>query len=58
MAKFVIAKSKDNQYYFVLVASNGEVICTSETYTTVQSCKKGIQSVKRNAIFATIVKEF
>ena len=49
MGKFVIKKSSDNQYYFVLKAGNGEVILTSEMYTTKSSCENGISSVKTNA---------
>ncbi len=48
-AKFIIKPSKDGQFYFNLYATNGRVIATSETYTTLQSCKKGIESVKNNA---------
>lgn len=33
MAKFEIRKSRDRQFYFVLVAGNGEPMFTSETYT-------------------------
>ncbi len=39
--------SKDKQFYFVLIAPNGEIIATSEMYKTKQSCKKGIEAVKR-----------
>lgn len=53
--KFEIHQSKDRQFYFVLTARNGEVIATSETYKTRQSCEKGIKSVRRSAFFATIV---
>ena len=48
-AKFVIKSSKDGQFYFNLYATNGRVIATSETYTTLQNCKKGVMSVKNNA---------
>lgn len=34
---------------FNLVASNGEVVATSEAYTSLSACKKGIASVQRNA---------
>ena len=48
--KFKIHKSnKNQQYYFNLHALNGQPILTSETYSTKQSCKKGIESVKANA---------
>jgi len=38
-----------------LKAANGEVIATSEAYTTESACKNGIQSVKKNAPIAEIV---
>lgn len=48
--KFQIKKSKDEQYYFVLKAKNGEpILNASEMYTTKQACKDGIASVKTNA---------
>lgn len=40
------------QYYFVLLAKNGKVISTSEMYETKQACRKGIRSVKWNALIA------
>jgi uncharacterized protein YegP (UPF0339 family) len=51
--KFEIHKSKDRQFYFILKARNGQVIATSETYKTKESCKKGIKSIRRN-VFARI----
>ena len=52
--KFIIKKSSDNQFYFNLKAGNGEIIATSERYTTKSSCKNGIESVKENAPIAEI----
>lgn len=49
MSKFIIKKSIDEQYYFVLLAKNSEIILTSEMYTQISSVKKGIQSVKENS---------
>lgn len=46
--KFVIKKTA-GEYHFVLKAGNGEVIATSERYTTKASAKDGIESVKSNA---------
>ncbi len=40
------------QWYFVLLAKNGEIICHSEMYNTKQACRKGIRSVKWNALVA------
>lgn len=51
---FEINKSSNGQYYFVLKAGNGKTIATSEMYTTKDSCKNGIQSVKDNASTAEI----
>lgn len=55
--KFEIRKARDKKFYFILKARNGEVIATSETYETKQSCKKGIRSVKRNAIIASVLDQ-
>ncbi|WP_025743178.1 YegP family protein [Aquimarina pacifica] len=49
--KFKIEDSRNLQYYFNLYAANGQVILTSEMYTTKQACKNGINSVKINAEF-------
>lgn len=48
MGKFVI-KETNTGYKFDLKASNGQVIATSEVYTTLEACKNGIESVKKNA---------
>ena len=48
MGKFVIKKSKNDQYVFNLLAANGQVICTSETYKALDGAKNGIESVKKN----------
>ncbi|MGC1034153.1 YegP family protein [Pantoea agglomerans] len=36
------------QYYFVLKATNGEVIATSEMYNSKQGAENGIRSVQSN----------
>ncbi len=48
-AKFEIKIAQNGEYMFNLYAANGRVIATSETYTTLQNCKKGAESVKINA---------
>tara|TARA_R110002050_G_scaffold42235_2_gene101871 strand:+ start:416 stop:745 length:330 start_codon:yes stop_codon:yes gene_type:complete len=50
MGKFVIKKDSAGQYRFNLKAANGEIILSSEAYTTKQNCHNGIQSVKSNAL--------
>jgi len=48
-AHFEIDRSSDEQFIFRLKSGNGEIILSSERYTTKQSCKNGIDSVKENA---------
>jgi uncharacterized protein len=47
--KFQVFNGKDEQFYFRLVASNGEQILGSEGYTTKQNCIGGIMAVKVNS---------
>ena len=46
MGKFVI-KSTKSGIKFDLKATNGEIIATSEVYTTEAACRKGIESVRK-----------
>lgn len=46
---FELSKSSDNQFRFVLKAGNGEIILTSELYTTKSSAENGIHSVQTNS---------
>ena len=46
---------KKGEFRFRLKATNGQVICASEGYTSKTSCKNGIESVKKNAAEAEIV---
>ena len=46
MGKFVV-RAVPSGIKFDLKAGNGEVIATSEVYSSEASCKKGIESVKR-----------
>ena len=48
MGKFVIKQTKTG-IKFDLKAGNGEVIATSEVYTTEKACRAGIASVQKNA---------
>ncbi len=52
--KFVIKRGSSGQYHFNLVSTNGQVVATSETYDSKESCKEGIAAVKRLAPDATI----
>ena len=53
MGKFVIRKTNTG-IKFDLKASNGEVIATSEVYSSPAACKKGIASVQKNAPIAAV----
>jgi uncharacterized protein YegP (UPF0339 family) len=53
MGKFVI-KTSDAGCRFNLVAGNGQIIGTSQTYSSMDACKNGIESVKTNAPVAPI----
>jgi uncharacterized protein len=52
--KFVIKKSSDGQFRFTLVASNGQVVATSETYSRKASAMSTIASIQKNAASAAI----
>ena len=56
MGKFVI-KTVASGIKFDLKAGNGEVIATSEVYTSKSACENGIESVRKNAPEAAVVKE-
>jgi uncharacterized protein len=47
--KFVLKKGASGKFHFNLLAGNGQVIATSETYESKQSAMNGIHSVKENA---------
>jgi len=49
MGKFVV-KETATGFKFDLKAGNGEVIATSEVYTTKAACLKGVESVKNNCV--------
>ncbi len=53
MGKYVV-KEKENGASFNLVARNGEVIGSSEFYSTLKSCMNGIESVKNSAPVANV----
>lgn len=54
--KFEVYLDKSGEYRFRLKARNGEVIAVSEGYKAKTSCLNGIESVKKNAPEAEIVK--
>jgi hypothetical protein len=50
MSKFEVYQSgKKNEFRFRLKADNGQIILSSEGYTSKAACLNGIASVKKNA---------
>ena len=52
--KFVMKKTSNNQFRFNLVASNGQIVATSETYTRKASALDTIESMRKSVATATI----
>ena len=48
-AKFELKKSKNGKFFFNLLATNGQIILSSEMYEAKASATNGIESVKKNA---------
>ena len=53
MSKFVI-RTVNSGIKFDLKATNGQVVLTSEVYTTEAACRKGIESIMKNAPIANV----
>ena len=49
MGKFVVKTTKSG-FVFNLKAGNGEVIATSESYKSQDSCLNGVESVRKNCV--------
>lgn len=49
MGKFAITKRTNGEFQFNLKATNGQVILTSEGYSSKAGCQNGIDSVRTNA---------
>lgn len=49
MGKFEITTRKNGEFQFNLKAGNGQVILSSEGYSSKGACQNGIESVKRNS---------
>lgn len=55
--KFEVYTDKAGEFRFRLKARNGQIIATGEGYKAKPSCLNGIDSIRRNAPEADIVKE-
>ena len=52
---FELKTGTNGQYHFVLKASNGQVIASSQMYKTREGALKGIESVRKHASDAKVV---
>lgn len=52
--KFIVTQDASGEYRFVLTASNGEVIASSEGYRQKGSAMNGIDAVRRTAVDAVV----
>lgn len=50
MGKFIVSKRSNGEFQFNLKAGNGQVILTSEGYSSKANCHNGVESVKKNAL--------
>lgn len=55
--KFEVYLDKKGEYRFRLKATNGQVIATGEGYAALAGCLNGIESIKKNAPDAAVIKE-
>ena len=49
MGKYVIKQTQKGSFVFSLLAANGQVIGTSQAYSTLASAKNGVESVRNNS---------
>ncbi len=56
-ARFETKSSSDGKFYFVLKATNGQVIGQSQMYKSESGCANGVASVGRNAPDAAVSAE-
>jgi uncharacterized protein YegP (UPF0339 family) len=45
--RFEIRKSSNNKFYWVFIAGNNEVVCTSQILKSKQAAKKSIRAAKK-----------
>lgn len=57
MMKFVVKKTSNGQFRFNLVAGNGQVVATSESYKRKDSAMNTIASIQKSAGSAKVDDE-
>ena len=46
---YEVKKAKNSKFYFNLLATNGQVVLSSEMYNTKSAAKKGVAAVQKNS---------
>lgn len=52
--RFEVAKTKAGKYKFNLKSTNGQVVGTSQSYSTESACNNGVKCVKKDAPKAAV----
>jgi uncharacterized protein len=52
--RFVAGRDGDEEYRFRIEAEDGQLMATSEPYTSKSSALKGVEAIKRNAADAQV----
>jgi uncharacterized protein len=55
--QFLVIRDGDEEYRFRIEAEDGQLIATSEPYTSKSSALKGVEAIKRNAADAQVDDE-
>ncbi|MBQ9912253.1 MAG: YegP family protein [Firmicutes bacterium] len=55
--KFEVYTDKKGEFRFRLKARNGQIVASSEGYTTMKTCENGIESVRKNAAEGKVERE-
>lgn len=53
--EFEVFKDRKDEFRFRMVAPNGQIIATSESYTRKEACLDTIESVQQNAADADVI---
>jgi uncharacterized protein YegP (UPF0339 family) len=49
MGKFAVTQNDKGQFHFSLKAANGQIILSSQEYSSKAACDNGIESVRKNS---------
>lgn len=55
MGKFIVSVRKNDEFQFNLQAGNGQLILTSEGYSSKSACMNGVESVKKMQVMMPVM---